>query len=98
MSDETTEVEVPYDLELRYPVKVHSKDGELLETVSKLTYRRRPNAGDLMAADGKGKVGMVLTICSRLTGQPMHIIERLDVRGGDESDAQRALAVVDSFF
>lgn len=56
---------------LKYPIKAHG------EELRALTFRR-PNVGDLRAADGLGDVGKLAKLIERCAGIPSTSVDQID--------------------
>lgn len=78
---------LPMVVDLTVPVKAYG------ESVTKLTFRRRPNLGDLRATDGLGDSARIVVLVSRLADIPESSAEQIDV-----VDLEAVGAVVADFF
>ena len=79
--------EVPYTLKLEFPLTFGS------ETISELRFEKRPTARNFKGIPATGlSFDHMFTLLSRATGQPLSVIEKLDV-----SDMYHAVEVVNSF-
>jgi len=74
-------VKEPFTLTLSTPVEqvFRSSAGDRTETISLITIRP-PKAGDMRVVDGAtGDIGAALAMISRLSDQPLKVIEDLSV-------------------
>lgn len=84
------EYQIPYSLKLQKPIEW----GKDKDPVGELVFKRELKAGDLknIPAGNEMKIGHLMGIISKMTGQPLSFIEELS-----GPDLFKAIEVVNSF-